>query len=149
MRSETKTELTPKLDAAWIDEVLPIAEAATDGPWKYNPNADVAGELYGVDAPEPAPAAGEVAFTYLAKNAKHIATFDPPTVIRLLKELRRLRRETSRQWSLINQERGALIDKNIAGTITDSERVRLDILQAYADEYLEHFRAALAAQEKQ
>jgi type I restriction-modification system DNA methylase subunit len=40
-------------------------------------------------------------------------------------------------WSATNRERGRLIDKNIAGTITAEERTRLDALQAYADYHLQ------------
>jgi hypothetical protein len=40
-------------------------------------------------------------------------------------------------WSATNRERGRLIDKNIAGTITAEERARLDVLQAYADYHLQ------------
>ena len=40
-------------------------------------------------------------------------------------------------WSAINRERGQLIDKNIAGTISTEERSRLEILQAYADYHLQ------------
>ena len=40
-------------------------------------------------------------------------------------------------WSVINRERGRLIGKNIAGTISADEKIRLDALQAYAECYLE------------
>ena len=40
-------------------------------------------------------------------------------------------------WSVTNRERGRLIDKNIAGTITVEERARLEVLQAYADYHLQ------------
>jgi hypothetical protein len=40
-------------------------------------------------------------------------------------------------WPATNRERGQLIDKNIAGTITAEERGRLDVLQAYADYHLQ------------
>jgi hypothetical protein len=40
-------------------------------------------------------------------------------------------------WSETNRERGRLIDKNIAGTITTEEQARLEILQAYADYHLQ------------
>ena len=40
-------------------------------------------------------------------------------------------------WSATNRERGQLIDKNIAGTISTEERSRLEILQAYADYHLQ------------
>lgn len=39
-------------------------------------------------------------------------------------------------WPTTNRERGILIDKNIAGTITKEEQVRLDALQAYADYHI-------------
>lgn len=42
-----------------------------------------------------------------------------------------------RSWPATNRERGQLIDKNIAGTITAEERARLDVLQAYADYHLQ------------
>jgi hypothetical protein len=45
--------------------------------------------------------------------------------------------ELERSWSATNRERGHLIDKNISGTITADERVRLDVLQAYADYHLQ------------
>lgn len=41
--------------------------------------------------------------------------------------------EMEGSWPATNRERGQLIDKNIAGTITAEERARLDALQAYAD----------------
>ncbi len=40
-------------------------------------------------------------------------------------------------WSITNRERGALIDKNISGTLNVEERARLDALQAYADYHIE------------
>lgn len=40
-------------------------------------------------------------------------------------------------WPATNRERGQLIDKNIAGAITVTERARLDVLQAYADYHLQ------------
>ncbi|MEO8499087.1 MAG: hypothetical protein ABI614_28820, partial [Planctomycetota bacterium] len=40
-------------------------------------------------------------------------------------------------WSKTNRRRGKLIDKEIAGTLTDSERTELNGLQAYADYHLE------------
>ena len=39
-------------------------------------------------------------------------------------------------WSVINRERGELIDREIAGTLNPEERVRLDSLQAYADYHI-------------
>ena len=39
-------------------------------------------------------------------------------------------------WLLTNSERGALIDKSIAGTLSDNERRRLEILQMYADYHI-------------
>jgi len=44
--------------------------------------------------------------------------------------------EFERDWPTTNQERGELIDKKIAGTLTVDERIRLDALQAYADYHL-------------
>jgi len=40
-------------------------------------------------------------------------------------------------WPATNRERGILIDKNIAGTISTEEQVRLDALQAYADYHID------------
>lgn len=44
--------------------------------------------------------------------------------------------EFERDWPTTNRERGELIDKNIAGTLSPEERIRLDALQAYADYHL-------------
>ncbi|MGB8060705.1 MAG: hypothetical protein WCF26_02265 [Candidatus Sulfotelmatobacter sp.] len=44
--------------------------------------------------------------------------------------------EFERDWPTTNRERGELIDKNIAGTLTLDERIRLDALQAYADYHI-------------
>ena len=41
-----------------------------------------------------------------------------------------------RDWVRTNRERGLLIDKRIEGTITPTERARLDALQAYAEYYV-------------
>ena len=43
----------------------------------------------------------------------------------------------SELWPLVNRYRGELIDKKIAGTLSDEEMVRLDQLERYADRYLE------------
>ena len=40
-------------------------------------------------------------------------------------------------WSATNRRRGKLIDKDISDVLTDSERVELDGLQAYADYHLD------------
>jgi hypothetical protein len=45
--------------------------------------------------------------------------------------------EFESDWSLTNRERGRLIDKDIAGTISVEEKTRLEALQAYADYYLD------------
>ena len=42
-------------------------------------------------------------------------------------------------WSKTNRRRGKLIDKNIAGTLSEAERSELNGLQAYADYHLERF----------
>ncbi len=44
---------------------------------------------------------------------------------------------TESEWSVMNRERGKLIDKSIAGTLTDEERVRLDRLNELADQHIE------------
>jgi hypothetical protein len=40
-------------------------------------------------------------------------------------------------WPSMNRERGLLIDKNIAGTLNEEERARLNALNAYADCHVE------------
>jgi hypothetical protein len=40
-------------------------------------------------------------------------------------------------WSTTNRERGMLIDKNISGSLSAEERMRLDALQAYTDYHIE------------
>lgn len=40
-------------------------------------------------------------------------------------------------WETINRERGLLIDKDIAGTITRDEKGILEALQAYADYHID------------
>lgn len=45
--------------------------------------------------------------------------------------------EMENSWLATNRQRGQLIDKDIAGTITAEERTRLDVLQAYADYHLQ------------
>jgi hypothetical protein len=40
-------------------------------------------------------------------------------------------------WPTTNRERGVLIDKNISGTISTEEQMRLDALQAYADYHID------------
>jgi hypothetical protein len=40
-------------------------------------------------------------------------------------------------WPSTNRERGLLIDKNISGTISKEEQMRLDALQAYADYHID------------
>lgn len=44
---------------------------------------------------------------------------------------------TESQWSLLNRERGKLIDKSIAGTLTDEERFLLDRMNELADQHIE------------
>ena len=41
------------------------------------------------------------------------------------------------KWIQLNKERGLLIDKKIAGTLTEEESIHLDGLNAYADVYLQ------------
>jgi hypothetical protein len=45
--------------------------------------------------------------------------------------------DLERDWSVTNRERGRLIDKSIAGTLSADEQTRLDALQAYADYHLD------------
>lgn len=40
-------------------------------------------------------------------------------------------------WLELNEERGRLIDKKIEGTATEEEKLKLNVLQAYADYHLQ------------
>jgi hypothetical protein len=42
-----------------------------------------------------------------------------------------------RDWSATNRERGILIDRSISGSLSADERIRLDVLQIYADYHIE------------
>jgi hypothetical protein len=42
-------------------------------------------------------------------------------------------------FSLLNRERGLLIDKKISGVLTAEEQARLDELTVYVDKHLEPF----------
>ena len=53
-----------------------------------------------------------------------------------------------RGWPTTNHERGILIDKNIAGTITATERICLDALQAYIDYHISHPERVLTPEKK-
>jgi hypothetical protein len=46
-------------------------------------------------------------------------------------------------WVELNRERGLLIDKTIAGTLSPAEQATLDKLNALADEHLDSFRKPL------
>jgi len=48
--------------------------------------------------------------------------------------------EPEENWLKLNRERGQLIDKSIAGTLSQVERQRLAWLQEYADRHLEPIR---------
>jgi hypothetical protein len=48
-------------------------------------------------------------------------------------------------WPLLNRERGSLIDKKIAGTLTAEEERRLDKLQQYTDQRSSEFDKARIA----
>lgn len=45
--------------------------------------------------------------------------------------------EFESDWPATNRERGKLIDKNISGTLSTDEKVRLDALEAYTDYHLD------------
>jgi hypothetical protein len=45
-------------------------------------------------------------------------------------------RRFEQDWPRTNRERGLLIDKNISGTLNETERARLDLLQLYADYHI-------------
>jgi len=45
-------------------------------------------------------------------------------------------RKLEESWPRTNRERGLLIDKQIAGNLNDTEQVRLELLQEYADYHI-------------
>lgn len=77
-----------------LEELRRIAEAATPGPWAVNPFKATVDEM-----PSMLPICGLLWPTdqrteeQTLANATHIATFDPTTVIAILDEIERLRRE--------------------------------------------------------
>src|SRR5690606_26615746 len=84
-------ELTPER----LAELRRIAEAATPGPWRISGDGPV--DRFVIASTERDHIAettrgGSFTNEDLA-NAYHIATFDPPTVLALLNEIERLRRE--------------------------------------------------------
>src|SRR5690606_3798435 len=74
-----------------LEELRRIAEAATPGPWGMNPENGLVDE-----AATLTPVCGMVwvrTEEQTLANATHIASFDPSTVLVLLDEIERLRRE--------------------------------------------------------
>lgn len=47
---------------------------------------------------------------------------------------------TDQEWSVLNRERGLLVDKKIAGTLTVEESVRLEQLHGIADRHIDSVR---------
>src|SRR5690606_36105767 len=87
-----------------LQELRRIAEAATPGPWrvnKYGPTRRIMSIGAGKYGTDPVIANVETFWSKREQekygdhgaNAVHIATFDPPTVLALLDEIERLRRE--------------------------------------------------------
>ena len=72
------------------NELRAIAEAATPGPWTYDPTSDVteiwAGEMNVADVWADLNS-GSITEAQRRSNGFFIATFDPPTVLRLLADL--------------------------------------------------------------
>jgi hypothetical protein len=46
---------------------------------------------------------------------------------------------SAEEWPILNHERGLLIDKNIAGKLTQEEQYRLNHLNSVGDRYLDHW----------
>ena len=75
--------MTERLD---LDALEAVARAATPGPWTYKPTI--------LGLPNTTVMAGDDQLGYmgvghfLAPNATHVATFDPPTVLALIAKLR-------------------------------------------------------------
>src|SRR5690606_2803878 len=87
-----------------LQELRRIAEAATPGPWrvnKYGPTRRIMSIGAGKYGTDPVIANVETFWSKREQekygdhgaNAVHIATFDPPTVLALLDEIERLRKE--------------------------------------------------------
>ncbi|MCL8026329.1 ead/Ea22-like family protein [Nocardioides bruguierae] len=102
-----------------IDALREVARGATDGPWGYDAWGNESSSVYvsGILRPptgvavahgssveptdgEPDWAWVERRFKQSRRDAEHIATFDPPTVLALLDELERLRATVARVEAL-------------------------------------------------
>lgn len=106
------TDFTPDR----LQELRRIAEAATPGPWTspWEQKDGLDPEEYGFYG-----ASGDKIVGLLwydgwhlecsEENARHIATFDPPTVLAMLDEIERLRREISVQQTTLENLRSALV----------------------------------------
>src|SRR5690606_33378837 len=75
-----------------LEELRRIAEAATPGPLTMHPCDDARYAAF-VDAPHLGPDAPELAVFLTERDARFFAEFDRDTVLELLDEIERLRRE--------------------------------------------------------
>lgn len=50
---------------------------------------------------------------------------------------RELKQSIDKDWPTINRERGRLIDKNVAGTISADEKIRLDTMNEFTEMLLD------------
>tara|TARA_R110000796_G_C14362341_1_gene412958 strand:- start:3 stop:290 length:288 start_codon:yes stop_codon:yes gene_type:complete len=80
--------MTPEV----LDELAAKAEAATPGPWVYDGARSVL-----VPEEYRDPTTGRRDGVHWKPNAAHIAAFDPPTVLALIAEVRRLQAELARE----------------------------------------------------
>src|SRR5690606_9694420 len=85
-----------------LEELRRIAEAATPGPWGMNPENGLVDE-----AATLTPVCGMVwvrTEEQTLANAMHIASFDPSTVLVLLDEIERLRREREAALDILSRK---------------------------------------------
>src|SRR5690606_22319081 len=98
-----------------LQELRRIAEAATPGPWrvnKYGPTRRIMSIGAGKYGTDPVIANVETFWSKREQekygdhgaNAVHIATFDPPTVLALLDEIERLRREREAALDILSRK---------------------------------------------
>lgn len=94
-QSERRLASVSEMTAERLAELRRIAEAATPGPWRISDDGPADRfVIASADREHIAETTQGGSFTNedLA-NAHHISTFDPPTVLALLNEIERLRRE--------------------------------------------------------
>ena len=93
--------MTERLD---LDALEAVARAATPGPWTYKPTI--------LGLPNTTVMAGDDQLGYmgvghfLAPNATHVATFDPPTVLALIAKLREAEAVIEKELSRHREKHG-------------------------------------------